>query len=380
MNHSKIILMKKKKRRIEMIYYIASHTYQSVIQNSIIECNEIIAGCETSGELHFNKFVKSNLSTFNNLDCIIIDISHFLDTDIEIITALESLRIMAENMKIIIVAANRYEGDELLTQFFQMAIYDIIEQDDFLEIKNELIHSIREGNKYKDAIRFKEAKAVEKVIVKTEIKQTVNKIMFGIAGSQSRIGTTHAAITLANYLRKRGYMVALVELNNSGAFESILKIYEERKFDDSYFTMNGVDYYIAADSNMLGNVLGKTYNFILVDHGNYETCDVVTFNKSDEHLILAGAKPWEMENLETIFDKTSVETLTKYHFYFNHTAECFQHDIKASMTNISSIHFLKYAADPFTSFDFPDVNETFQKYMPLKLEATKKRSIFSKKK
>lgn len=44
------------------------------------------------------------------------------------------------------------KGDELLTQFFNMAIYDIIEQDDFLEIKNELIHSICEGNKYKDAI------------------------------------------------------------------------------------------------------------------------------------------------------------------------------------------------------------------------------------
>lgn len=93
-----------------MIYYIASHTYQNVIQNSIIECNGIIAGSETSGELHFNKFVKSNLSTFNNLDCIIIDISHFLDTDIEIIAALESFCIMAENMKIIILAANRYEG------------------------------------------------------------------------------------------------------------------------------------------------------------------------------------------------------------------------------------------------------------------------------
>lgn len=363
-----------------MIFYVASSTFQQVILTSIKESEQLLIGSECKNDIYLLKYIKENFVTFSSLETIIIDLSAVKDTDEEIVQSFDMLRIMNHETKIIILASNRYEGDDVLTKAFQMSIYNIVVSDDFLEIKNELIYCLKEGMQYKDAIQFKDSKSHEKVVTKTEIKQTVNKVMIGLAGSEKRIGVTHNSIILANFLRKKGFMVALCEYNQSKAFDSICSSFEEKMFDNSYFSQEGVDFYPNIDTDKLGSVLGKSYNFILIDFGTFSSCDRITFNKCDSRFIISGAKPWEAENLNSVFELASLDTLKLYNFYFNFVVNKLRADVKSGMDELENVYFLNYNEDPFTSYDFPDAEIVLADYMPLQLDNNKKRkSLFKKK-
>lgn len=362
-----------------MVFYVASNTYKEIISRTIVETEEILVGAECGDEIFLLKYVKENISQLSNLDTFIVDISCCQDMDDEIIQALESLRIMSDETKIIILAPNRSEGDDLLTKCFQMSIYNIICSDDFLEIKEQLEYCIQTGMQYKDAIRFKDIKSQDKIIVKKEVKQVVSKVMIGIAGSSERIGVTHNTVVLANYLRTRGYMIAVAEYNDTNAYQSIRESFDAKYLDNSYFTIAGVDYYPEVNTDRIGSILGKSYNFILIDFGSFESCDRVTFNKSDIRIIIAGSKPWEVNRVNTIFELTAKDTLMQYHFCFNFTAQKDQKDIRESMGELSSVHFLKYTEDPFENHDFTDADKILTQYMPIKVNDTKK-GIFRRRK
>lgn len=362
-----------------MIFYIASQTYQQIINQAIQESEEILIGGECRSDIYLLKYVKENGSILNSLDCLIVDVSALEDTEEEIIQAVEILRMMHDNMRLIILAANRVEGDNLLTQCFNMSIYNIVNTDDFLEIRDELKYCITTGMQYKDAVKYKENSGQETIIVKQEIKQTVNKVLIGIAGSEKRIGVTHNGIVLANYLRKRGFMVALVEYGERKVFESIQESFGEKLLDEMYFSLNGVDYYGNADENLLGSVLGKSYNFVLVDFGVFEECDKVTFNKCNARLIIAGSKPWEVERINSVFGAVPEETLQMYHFCFNFTKENLRSEIRKGMAVLEQVHFLNILEDPFSAYDFAEAEEILKEYMPVKA-AEKKKGLFKRKK
>lgn len=357
-----------------MVFYIASNTYKEVISRTIKETDEILSGAVSSDEIFLLKYVKENGNQLSGLDMLVIDFSCCQDVDDEIVQALEQIRILDYETRIIIIAANRSEGDSLLTKCFQMSIYNIICTDDFLEIKNQLAFCLTKGMEYKDAIRFKEVRTKEQLIVKKEIKQVVSKVMIALAGASVRIGVTHQAIVLANYLRARGFMVAIAEYNDSQAFRQIQDAFGESTLDDGCFFIRGVDYYAAADVNKIGSILGKSYNFVIVDFGCYETCDRVTYNKAEVRMIVAGSKPWEVEAVNAVFARADKDTLKQYHFMFNFTPEKDRRTIRESMGEISNVYFLKYTEEPFVSGDFASGEEILKEYMPVRVE--KKKGIF----
>lgn len=357
-----------------MVFYIASTTYKEVINRTIKEADVILTGAVSTDEIFLLKYVKENGNQLSGLDMLVIDLSCCQDVDDEIVQALEQIRILDYETRIIIIAANRSEGDVLLTKCFQMSIYNIICTDDFLEIKNQLSFCLTVGMEYKDAIRFKDVKTKEQLVVKREIKQVVSKVMIAFAGASARIGVTHQAIVLANYLRARGFMVAIAEYNDSQAFRQIQEAFGESTLDGGCFSIKGVDYYASADVNKIGSIVGKSYNFVLVDFGCYEACDRVTYNKADVRMIVAGSKPWEVEAVNAVFEHADKDTLKQYHFLFNFTPDKDHKTIKESMGEISNVYFLKHTEEPFTACDFAAAEEILKEYMPIKAE--KKRGIF----
>ena len=110
----------------------------------------------------------------------------------------------------------------LLKKCFEMGILKIITTDDYKILQDELVYCIKKGMSYRDAAKYKDS-VPEKISVK-HTRKTVMKRMIGIAGTCENIGVTHNAIVLANFFRQKGYMVALVEKNNSGAFETLLYV------------------------------------------------------------------------------------------------------------------------------------------------------------
>ncbi len=360
-------------------YYITSTIYNQIITQTIQEAGYIVDGGECSADIYFLDFVKKNFARLSSIDELIIDLTALKDLDEEVLEALEILKVHYDTLRIVVLATNRVAGDELLKKCCQMSIYDLIVTDDYLAIRNELIYCLKEGKKYKDAMKYKEKPVgTSPAIVKTEVKQVVSKVLVGIASAGVRQGCTHNTIVLANYLRKQGYMVALAEMNSSGAFQKIQTDYDLQMYDNRYFSMAGIDYYPATTDESLGNILAKSYNFILCDCGVFEEADLVTFGKCDVRIIIAGTKPWEIVSMNSVFEKCDETALKGYHFCFNFVPKPQQNDVKSGMGVLKNIWFLNYTEDPFSSYDFPGADIIFQNYFPVLIQPEKKKGLFKK--
>lgn len=362
-----------------MITYFTGKTFKQVIQKTIEECDEMIYEPVIEDYQDYYKYIKQNINTMSQIDSVIFDLSVSSNTDDEIKTAFEMLRTMYDEVKIIVFAPYKETGDKLLTECLNMGITNIINTSDFNDIQNELIHCIREGKTYREAVKYKEPQKVE---IKRAVKRTVDRHMIGIAGSEENIGVTHSAIVLANFFRKNGFMVAIAEMNQSGAFESIRDSFEENFFTDGYFTMNGIDFYPNVDDEKMEVIQSHSYNVIILDIGQYREDTKGMFERCDDRIIIAGAKPWEMENMNNVFALASRDVLQKYIFAFNFTPEKDYEGIRNGMQELKNVFFLSTANDPFSTSDFSGAEEIFSYILPEEPEKEKKNFLefFKKKK
>lgn len=335
-----------------MVFYISSLTYREVIHRTVTEQDLVIAGAECNNEMYLLKYFQENMNKLGNIDQMIVDLNALQDTDEETLQAFDMLRYMHFKTRIIIVASSRQPGEEFLKNLFDMGIYDIILSDVFADIYEELKYCLNTGKQYKDAIVYKDLGTGQKnqVVVKKEIKRTVNKILVGVTGSQHRIGCTHASIVLANYLREKGYMVALLEYGQQEVFAQIREAYEENLVEDRYFSLNGVDCYGGvSEQEFLQLLSNKFYNFLIVDFGTYADCDRMMFSRCDLRLLIVGAKPWELAHIHQIFETTDLETLKQLHFIFNFISGEQYGDIRKEMEELDQVYFLPLTEDPFES-------------------------------
>ncbi len=121
-----------------------------------------------------NDFMNRNLEQF---DKIIIDIGEFEDTKEEILKAITRIRIIYD-IQIIIIALKYRAGNELLSDLFDIGIYDFIISEDEENQNEEWIKSINRNN-YIDAIKFKvktnEKKKKIKKISKNKLKKNLRE-------------------------------------------------------------------------------------------------------------------------------------------------------------------------------------------------------------
>ncbi len=366
-----------------MILYIASEIYNEVIRSTIEQCGQLILQQEISNEIYLLKYIKQHLASMEGVEQFIIDLSALKDTDEEIVQAIENYRMMYVDARIIILATNRHPGDELLKNLFQLGLYNLVLTEDYLVLKEELRECITTGKTFRDAIGFKDAEsAAEKVIVKQEIKQVINKIMIGIAGSQKRMGCTHTAISLASALRSKGYMVAVAEYNESEDFRYIMDSFCETLIDNDYFSIGGIDFYPKRNETSLAAVLGQSYNFVIVDFGAYPYCDQVTYNKSNVRLMVCGSKPYELQKMQAIFSLCPEEMLLQTNFLFNLTYPEHEHDIRESMKTADKkaipVEFLEYQPFPYNVTNITGMDRFLKEYLPVKME--EKKGFFKRRK
>lgn len=359
-----------------MVIYFSGSTFNQVINEVVNSTNALIFPPEVSNEIDFQKNIKQNISKYEDVDTLILDESACKNTEEELLTSLEMIRTLYDHMKIIVFAPYRETGDGFLTKCFNMGILNIINTSDFLEIRRELEHCLVEGKTYRESVKYKDEKK-EKVIVKHEIRRTVNKRLIGVAGVESNIGVTHNAIVLANFFRKNGFMVALVEMNASRAFDGICESFGEKKFQEGYFTLNGIDFFANCNPVKLPSVMEHSYNVILIDFGTYENCDRIAFERCEDRLIIAGSKPWELEATDKVFELASKDVLIKYVFCFNFTQKSDYQSIRDGMGDIENVHFLEFTEDPFASSAFADAEIIFDECLPEK-NAEDKRTILKK--
>lgn len=363
-----------------MVMYFTGSTFNQVIKESVLEVNALMYEPIIDDNQDFYKYIKKNIAGLSGIDCLILDISVCLNNKQELLEALEMLRTMYDRTRLIIFAPYTVTGDKFLTDCFGMGITNIINTNDFNDVKKELLYCLNEGMTYRDAVKYKECQP-DKVIVKHSVKRAVHRRMIGVIGTESNIGVTHNAIVLANYFRKRGFMVALAECNKSKAFEEIRESYEESMFEEGYFTIGGIDIYPSVDDNKMQTILSHSYNVIIADFGAFSEENRDSFERCEDKLVITGSKPWEMESINNIFVMASKDVLAKYTFCFNFTQEKDQNEIRKGMGELKNVYFLKYLEDPFTESDFSGADEIFEDILPEQPQEEKKSliNIFTKK-
>ena len=168
-----------------------------------------------------------------------------------------------------------------------------------------------------------------------------SQVTIGISGVQPRAGCTHTCIMMANFLRGKGCKVALVEINNSGAFEDIRVASKSKLSLAKFFKYNDIDYYPFLNKGMLKNVMSKEYEFIIVDFGFYKYSHKPVFYNCDASIFVCGTKPWEINNLNTVFEDIDQDSLNNYYYYFTFSAnnQQIQNDIRKGMDYAEKIYF-----------------------------------------
>lgn len=359
----------KEKGESGMIFFIASTKKQNLISQVIYECEEKIIDQVCAERFNLLRYVTSNISMIDSVDIMIVELTACENSEDDILQALESIRIMNDKIRIIVCDETRYEGDKLLAKCFATGIYDLIVTDDNVEFKEKLAYCITTGRKYKDSTEFQNYIPYGEYEAKRNQKPDAEDVEIGLAGTHARIGVTHSMIVLANHLRKKGYLVAMADMAKNPSFT-----YIESSFDcdvkKDYFTLDGIDYYRNPD---LKNIKEKGYNFILIDFGEYLKRETESYALCDIHLIIAGAKPWEVEQTTNIFQDTLEEELKEYHYYFNFVSDDLKEEVKIGMGTLDSVHFLTYTEDPFNENEFPDIADIVKRYKEPTISGEKKK-------
>ncbi len=120
------------------------------------------------------EFMNKNLEHFEK---IVIDITDFKDTKEEILKSITRIKVIYD-IQIIIIAFKYRIGNELLSNLFDIGIYDFIISEDEEKQNEEWIKSINRNN-YIDAIKFKvktnEKKKRIKKISKYKLKKNLRE-------------------------------------------------------------------------------------------------------------------------------------------------------------------------------------------------------------
>lgn len=194
----------------------------------------------------------------------------------------------------------------------------------------------------------------------------VSKIIVGIAGAGRRTGCTHTGIVIANFLRDRKQPVAFLEMDGKGTFETIRTAYRTENFEDG-FTLNGVDFFPQSSGEKLKELSGRSYNFYLLDFGDYALADQELFQKCDVKILCSGIKPWETVLLEKFFRELDEESLQKCNFCFFGAGAAdsrkLKKEISGQMEPLKNLWFPEYVDDPFSCATLPEGAEIFDGYL-----------------
>ena len=150
-----------------MLNYIASDNTAQLIKNICIEKNLLIL-YEQVGIINIRKYLKETKVNFNLIRYFIIEISCLDNSENEIIENIYNFTKLHEKIRIIILAQGFNNNSNLLNTLYDKGIYNIINSNDEINIRQDLIKCLsEEGIQKKDAEKFK------KVL---EIKQKKSKI------------------------------------------------------------------------------------------------------------------------------------------------------------------------------------------------------------
>lgn len=129
-----------------------------------------------------------------------------------------------------------------------------------------------------------------------------SSIEIGIAGAQSRIGTTHLSLRLCSYFLGQNTSCLYVEQNKSRCIWQIQSRYYDINMNQGIIKIHGIPI-VSMDYAQAVDVSG--YNVIVKDYGKLTTANKEQFLQSQIKILVLGVKEWELDSSEEAIDMVS---------------------------------------------------------------------------
>lgn len=272
-----------------------------------------------------------------DMDMLILDISCVEDCR-KVPQFIRGIQMKNESIRIIIIAPYSFSGNLIMNDLISMGIYDIIGQEDQADshILSSFVELYENPSTYAKAIKWDKGAVNrnkrEQEFIKTgegrfgkkktgdiitvERDKIVGTIVIAVAGTIGRIGTTHTAISIGNFLLRNKNGVAVVEMQQSDAFESIKNSYDNVELKKDLFSLAGIDFYPYDPAFAVSDLILGDYDYVVLDMGPYDMCDVAEFKRAQERIIVSGVKDWELNELDEFLKSENKINANKYLFSF----------------------------------------------------------------
>lgn len=337
-----------------MILYITAYENTDIITEIVENTGQTVLDAIQSNRLNFTEFVRKRLDQLQSASHILIDLQALEDTEEEIVNAIKNLRLVYDNKRIIIFASGKEKGDPLLAQLFGLGIYDLVVGNSTKVLEQELDYCLRVGKNFRDSLEFQdqnheenkkaEKEIIERIVVKNEVITKVCNAMIGIAGTQERCGTSHHVIMSANYLKSKGFKVAVLECAEYPVFGTYAALYGYDR--NQVFIHDKVVYYPVFNLDRISQIYAQNYDIVLIDFGVIRSEILNDYQRCMMKIVITGSQPYELEKVSYIFEKLEEEVFSKFFFVFQDCGKSLKKMIRKNMEG-QKVFFTPLVADPF---------------------------------
>lgn len=257
-----------------MILFLASQDHVNMLDFLVNEEDYTIK--KIAGTFSLKKFVVHDMRNFSHCKELILDRAAFNDEDNVFIDAVQEFSTMYDS-RVTVICPELLEDDELLMGLVGIGVKNLVIQTNIDAFQEDIRTCLSpEGmTTYKSDINENPVYEEEKYVF------TSKNIEIAVFGSQGRIGTTTAAIGLANWLSSVGAKVCYVEANKTKCLSYLIEAYEMSKEGNCY-VFDGVYYGNEKPDNV-------EFNFVIYDFG----VEIPEEPKS-VNICLCGVKPYEI--------------------------------------------------------------------------------------
>jgi hypothetical protein len=293
-----------------MILYLSRNESTNLPGNAINEKSMPVR--RITGSFCLSEFITLDMRRYAGCQYFCVERDAVMEDDAAFLQALQSFQMMY-SARIIIIYERENEADSFARELVKIGVFDIVTAPDIggkLEqigecLSDEGMQRYRSRSaptqaelKHKEGLTFEEKATLGQSLMQTkqEDEQEDEQYRFdcmnvriGLIGATRRVGTTTAALGLANFIQNHGGTACYAALNTHSHLESIAADYGFDAGED-YYTWDGIDF-------CQGIMPRYDYNFIISDFGEIKREAVRMFRESDVHL-LCGAGNTRFEVME----------------------------------------------------------------------------------
>jgi hypothetical protein len=203
--------------------------------------------------------------------------------------------------------------------------------------------------------------------ISTAVSRAVKRVPIGVASTSDRLGSTHQAILIANFLAKNGYKVALIEdyRNENPAFDYIGEAYGKKMDSAGFFRLEKIDFYPDYNIENISFLSPKNYQFFVYDLGLLNENKLPDFRSCVKQILLCGSQAWNIQKLQEFFTFFETEEQrSQINYLFMSAPLQDRTGIKNKMHPLRKVYFGKYYPDCFSDVDDDDMcYDVFRDYV-----------------